>query len=408
MLALLTAAFLYAQAPATGAPTPVEGTPAPAEGTPTPAAPGAPGGDGRGPDADAAAGAPTADRPPSVQAMGRGLGAMPAAGQNMDSEGGVVVRVHADVEPTATYTLVFTNAEGKESVVELSDLGVPPDAKKGDGIWVGVGTAGGDTVTVAVADGDRRVPAGTAEWEAKRPFRELEVKLTGGTATATAAYGTPAPGAPSGGGPGMVAPAAGGGGGFAVGSPPSDPNAGRLQAGVFYAALLVAGLSAVVLVGTLVVGRRRARLSASLVPIPAQGLLGPGSPGPDEPLGAWLVDPSLAEALVAELAQRLSTHHRVVVVAAPELELPALAGGPAWRIDAARPPRAAQRAVAALAEQAGPPVRVLLAPGVDLAAWGPVFASLRGAAVATDGGAVGNLPVAARVGRDAAGWTIAR
>jgi hypothetical protein len=76
-------------------------------------------------------------------------------------------------------------------------------------------------------------------------------------------------------------------------------------------------------------------------------------------LSTWQVQPAEQEAFRDLLLQSIAQHHRVLVVAADDAKLPAIAGGPIYRAQSLSPVAVADAAIS-LMDQPGQPLAVLV------------------------------------------------
>ena len=106
-------------------------------------------------------------------------------------------------------------------------------------------------------------------------------------------------------------------------------------------------------------GRGPGPLPRRLERLPSAGLLGEGTPPLSEGLTVWQCRPEDAAAAVGPLLARLAQRHRVLLAASERTPIPAVAGGPVYRVHGARPRELGDLA-ARLAEAPGLPVTVLM------------------------------------------------
>ncbi len=106
-------------------------------------------------------------------------------------------------------------------------------------------------------------------------------------------------------------------------------------------------------------GRGPGPLPRRLERLPSAGLLGEGTPPLSEGLTVWQCRPEDAAAAVGPLLARLARGHRVLLAASERTPIPAVAGGPVYRVHGARPRELGDLA-ARLAEAPGLPVTVLM------------------------------------------------
>jgi hypothetical protein len=87
-------------------------------------------------------------------------------------------------------------------------------------------------------------------------------------------------------------------------------------------------------IGYLWMRGRSTGLPAGMTLVPEPGILGPGTPSISEGLSLWVVTPNDAADLARLLLATLARHHRVLVSAPPRSHLPAVQGGPVYRVSA--------------------------------------------------------------------------
>jgi hypothetical protein len=101
-----------------------------------------------------------------------------------------------------------------------------------------------------------------------------------------------------------------------------------------------------------------ARRPRDLETLPEAGLLGEGTPSLSDGVSVWVSDDTSRAGAAALMLELLARHHRVLVAGEATLELPAVAGGPVYRVESARAGEIGDTAEA-LASAPGAPVAVL-------------------------------------------------
>lgn len=330
-------------------------------------------------------------------ALGFGLGlgllaALAAPGRAAAGPVGIVVRLDATGGlVTAPVVAQLKGSAEKPFAIQLNDSGDKPDVTAGDGQWAGHGLIDVDEVTYSVEVAGRTLEGAAVSWEAGDGPKDLDIVLTGTTLSATpsrrAAQGqglasdlgpsaTAPPlggGATAAGGPNAIAPATSGAFTTASTASPRPRSASfPVESGSGSATLFIAfGAGLLVLVGVLWAwSRRGARSEAAdgpppnLTLLPEPALFGPGSPSLSDGLSLWVATPDEVSEALRPLLARLADGRRVLVVAPSGTAVPAVHGGPVYRLNAARPPQIAL-AVESLLREGGLPVSVLVASAVE-------------------------------------------
>lgn len=337
---------------------------------PTDAGPAVPPGAAPGP---AQPGAGPGDAPPSSTANGSGVtpppdGAPAAGGQVPSGEAhGMVLRLDGGTEPIEKPLVAHIKPPRGELVdVELKDDGTAPDVNKDDGIWSGASYGVGDEYAVSVTVGTTVFTGGSISWAPDDAQRDLTMTLRNGMLTAeTGASGTPPNGSPVADG----SPAPGGAPGGTPGEPmtppggatPSGPASESADDATLYVAFGLGGLLLAV-IGYLWYQRRgdaSMELPDDVVRMPELGILGADTPAVSAGLSLWVAQPDAARDLVQPTLATLARHHRVLVAVPKHVAVPAVRGGPVYRI-AAEDVRTIADAVADMVEHSGGPLSLLL------------------------------------------------
>ncbi|MSP55594.1 MAG: hypothetical protein EXR69_08330 [Myxococcales bacterium] len=327
-----------------------------------------------------------------------GPGGTGAAGSGQAGSRGVVVRLDAGAQKVDSPVVVHMKPDdGPVSDVQLKDDGAPPDVNQGDGTWSGTLWSMHDAFTVTLSLGKTNIEGGKISWAADELQRDLSLTLLDGQLKAEAGVaagvagqpptppgegasgGDPATGGTSGGSPsGTPQPA--GAGGFQLDKPPGGgggtgtaaPFASTGSDATLYFVFGVAGLALAIIFHLWRRGGRRALgpegLPAGMTVVPEAGLLGQGTPALNEGLSQWVVPPNDAHDLLRPLLATLARYHRVVVCAPTRSALPAVPGGPVYRVAPGKPADLGD-AVEALQDIAPGTIAVLiLGDGLDGAA----------------------------------------
>ncbi|MSQ02891.1 MAG: hypothetical protein EXR71_13525 [Myxococcales bacterium] len=375
------------------------------------------------------------------------------------SPSAIVIRYDAGGGGSALPLVATLSGSSEPLQAELKDDGQRPDAKPGDGRFAGVAKFEGKLTSISVSAGGREVgktsivitsPDGTAQdidltltagalnarvstppAFAERPGGDGNAPASGDGAVPAPppeAGGVPASGLPgdvgtlapynpaggaggvpgdggggpppagqwggaqmTGGGPG-VAGAAGAGG---APPPPTSASGGPDSGGLLFIGF---GLGLLAVLGIVWLRKRRgedAQLrSANVVLVPEPGLVHAEFPALSAGLSAWVApgdDGRFRQALLSLLADR----HRVLVLGRADIAIKPVLGGPVYRVVGVRPGVAAGVAVT-LAEEAGPPLVVLIvlaaADGATLLQYRDQLPSTLGGVVLLESGPTLDLP----------------
>lgn len=298
---------------------------------------------------------------------------------------GIVARVSVGEGVTGTPQTVTlepaSDIEEEVDDIELNDAGTPPDVEAGDGLYSGTTWVEGEVFEVTiVVDGTPR-PLGQVEWAPEDEQRDLNITMVGDEITVSAEVKQALPpqptGAPPGEGEGGTPPEGEGGTPppapeGQAGAPSPGPGGGPMALGTgeqpdgaapqSSALLQVLGLVLGLLALLAVVWWWRApaddedgafaELPEGLSLVPEAGFLGAGTPSLSGGVTVFAVSRAEAPALVGPLLGTLA-RGRVVVLAAPAtLTVPAVLGGPVYRVQGGQP-EALKEALAALSRDRG-------------------------------------------------------
>ncbi len=277
----------------------------------------------------------------------------------------MVVRLDVGTEPVEKPVVARVKPLLGEVVeIQLKDDGTPPDVTAGDGTWSGASFGSGDEFAVSASLGATTFEGGAISWTADDAQRDLTMTLRNGMLTAEAGVSASAPtgnpvpgadGAPTPGGPAREPTSPGGA------SAPAGPASETSGDATLYVAFGVGGLLLAVL-GYLWYQRRPDGgndLPDDVVRLPELGILGADTPAISAGLSVWVGAPKDAHDLVRPALATLARHHRVLVAAPKHGALPAVRGGPVYRITEENPRQIAD-AIDGLNDRGGPPLAVLV------------------------------------------------
>jgi hypothetical protein len=222
----------------------------------------------------------------------------------------------------------LTSPDKNTSDVQLKDDGGPPDVTAGDGIWSGTIWSATDEFQVSLSAGSTEFKGGAVSWKPTDVQRDLSLSLGEGGLQAEAAVAQAMPA-------GSASPPSASA--LSNLNNPESPsgNATFSNSGgdsTLYVALGIGALMLAVIGYLWLRGRGPVALPAGMSLVPEPGLFGAGTPSLSEGLSLWVTSPNDASELARLLLLSLSRHHRVLVSAPARSPLPAVRGGPVYRI----------------------------------------------------------------------------
>ena len=247
----------------------------------------------------------------------------------------MVVRLDAGAKRVETPVVVHLVATDHSTAdVQLKDDGGPPDVTAGDGIWSGTLWSASDEFEISLSAGSTAYKGGAVSWKASDVQRDLSLSLGEGGLQAEAGVAQALPAASS------APPSA-----SSLSTTNNGPSEPATGVGTFsnngtdatlYVAFGVGGLMLAVIGYLWLRGRSAVSLPSGMTLVPEPGLFGPGTPSLSEGLSLWITSPNDANELARLLLASLARHHRVLVSAPSRSPLPAVRGGPVYRITAGK------------------------------------------------------------------------